>query len=88
MDNTILLLKTGTTVLHEGGRTGLMFDGAAKFASNAFHEALIEDLGKGGRTLAEITRDAARYDNWNGNEAETALAIASFILEFEDYLEG
>ncbi|MDN0034002.1 hypothetical protein QVN85_13990 [Oscillibacter valericigenes] len=87
MDKTMLTLKHGVTLIEQGGQTGLVLQGRARFAQDPRQAKILRALVKRLQSLESLmallhTRDDPQSEN------ENSLTIAEFILDFSEFLES
>lgn len=88
MDETILTLKHGVTLIEQNGKIGLMLNGRTKYAKDARQEALLNALVMKKQTLEGLKELIQTRGSWSDGDNEISLVIAEFILDFGEYLEA
>jgi hypothetical protein len=86
MENDILILKPAAQPVEQGGRFGLLLDGRARYASSPEQALLLRALLEGRQPVWRLT--ALLAGSPAPDETRAALALAGFILDFNDYLEA
>lgn len=85
MDETMLTLKAGVTLIGKGSQVGLMLKGLVQFAKDARQAEILRVLLLKSQSPESL---AVLLHTGNGPPAnEISLAIAEFILDFGTYLE-
>jgi len=82
-----LVLKQGATLVHQDNLIGLSLGGRTRLVRDPDQASILTALlrGIGDPEKLKVMLDA---DNASGDcRADAALAIMSFILDFEEYLE-
>lgn len=87
MENILFKLKPGVTLAEQNGMPGLSLAGRVRLAKDARQTALIQALTLHEQPLEALQKILRTWDGSSGTEADTALALAAFILDFEDYIE-
>ena len=85
MDEAKLLFKPGVTLSVLNGEVGLLLNGNARFAENARHVCLLRALCAGAQP-PETLKTLLRGENAGLADCDASLALAEFILRFDDYL--
>ncbi len=88
MENIMFKLKPGVTPVEQNGVPGLFFAGSMRFAKDAQQTALIHALTAHEQTLEALQKILHTRDGSSAVDADAALALAAFILDFEDYIES
>jgi hypothetical protein len=88
MENDILILKPAAQPVEQGGRFGLLLDGRARYASSPEQALLLRALLEGRQPVWRLTALLAGSPAPAPDETRAALALAGFILDFNDYLEA
>ena len=87
MDETMLTLKTGVTLIEQEGQFGLVLHGRTQFAKNPRQTEILQALTE--QPLSpESLMALLRARDGPQNENENSLAIAGFILDFGDYIKA
>jgi DNA-nicking Smr family endonuclease len=84
-EKLILKLVCGTAVTERDGCPFLVLDGREKFAQSDGQARVLRALAQGSLPLGAVT-DLLQDEGLSQNEA--AFALAGFILDFSDFLEG
>lgn len=87
MEQNELTLRKGVTLSVLNGEIGVMLEGSARFARCAQEQLLLRALREREQTPEEL-KTLLRASGVSTGETEAALALAGFILDFGDYLEG
>jgi hypothetical protein len=88
MENIILKLKSGVTLIEQNGVTGLSLAGHVRLAKDAQQADLIQALGAHEQTLEELQKPLRTLNATPAVDADMALALAAFILDFEYYIKS
>lgn len=87
MKKTMFKLKPGVTPVEQNGVPGLFFAGSVRLAKDARQTALIQALTAHEQTLEALQKILHTRDGSSTADADAALVLAAFILDFEDYIE-
>lgn len=87
MENMILKLKIGVTPMDKNGVPGLSLAGCTRFAKDARQAALIQALAVHEQPLEALKKLLQTRDGSPTTDADAALVLAAFILDFEEYIE-
>jgi hypothetical protein len=88
MENIILKLKYGVTLIEQNSVTGLSLAGHIRLAKDAQQAALIQALGAHEQPLDALQKLVCAHNATLMIDADTALTLAAFILDFEYYIKS
>jgi len=88
MENIVLSLKAGTSAVLQNGMAALCLGGRTQPARDPLQAALIRTLSDGPRTVEALTTFVHARGGPQCTEADAALTLAGFILDFKEYLES
>lgn len=87
MGRLMLSLKPGAELIERGEQAGLALRGRTRMARDAGQTALLRALCSGGLPLDGVAAVLCPAGS-AATEADSALALAAFILDFEFFLES
>lgn len=87
MDNVVLALKPDVKVICQEGITGLSLLDRKKLAHDHVQEKIISAISGGGQQLVKLKAIISSERCAGEDDPAAALALASFILDFNNYLE-
>lgn len=88
MENIILKLKSGVTSMEQNGVPGLSLAGRVRLAKDARQAALIQAVAAHEQPLEALQQILHARDDPPTADANAALELAAFILDFEEYIES
>ena len=88
MDETMLILKSGVTLIKEDGQVGLVMNGRTRFAKDARQAEILQALILQSQSPDSLTELLQMRKGSSESNNEISLAIAEFILDFGEYLEA
>ena len=87
MDKTMLTLKYGVTLIEQGGQTGLVLQGRARFAQDPRQAKILRALVPRPQSLESLMALLHTGNNPPENDPGISLAMAGFILDFGEFLK-
>jgi hypothetical protein len=87
MEKAMLVLRQDVTPTVRDGVPGLTRGGRTRLARDDTQAALLQALAGGGQSLEHLVRTLTASGASPLDQADAALALAAFILDFEEYLE-
>ncbi len=88
MEETMLTLKPGATLIELNGQIGILLNDRAKYTKDDRQSALLSALVLKNRPLESLKELIQAQVSGADGENEISLAIAEFILDFGEYLES
>lgn len=88
MEETMLTLKHGVTLIEQSGQLGFLLNGQTKFAKDARQTAILQAMAERPHPLGSLTALLHSRENQPYGVNEIPLTIAEFILDFGEYLEA
>jgi len=88
MDKDILTLKRGVTLVEAGSRVGLALNGRTQFAKSVLQAEIIRALTARRHQVESLLALLHQHAGTDRNTTDDSLAIAEFILDFDEYLES
>jgi len=87
MEQNNVRLKPGAEIYHDSGGYGLRLDANSRQAKDAAQSAVLRALSGGRRSLDELLAAVTGAMPDDTPPCMASLALADFVLEFENYLE-
>ena len=88
MENDILVLNPAALPTEQNGQPGLLLGSRSRFAGDRAQTVLLRSLLEGRQPVWRLTALLAGSPAPAPDETRAALALAGFILDFNDYLEA
>ncbi len=87
MNQIMLTLKHGVTLIEQGGQTGLALQGRTRFAQDPRQAKILRALVPRPQSLESLMALLHTGNDPPENEPGISLAMAGFILDFGEFLE-
>ncbi|KAF5044761.1 hypothetical protein DSECCO2_488330 [anaerobic digester metagenome] len=88
MDQIMLTLKPGVTLAERGGQIGLALQERVRFAKDARQAKILRALVLQSQSLESLMALLHTGNDPPENDPGISLAMAEFILDFDEYLES
>jgi hypothetical protein len=88
MEETMLTLKQGVTLIEQSGQAGFSLNGNTRFAKDARQIAILQAMAERPLPLGSLTALLRDCESPPDGANEIPLAIAEFILDFGEFLEA
>lgn len=86
-DHNELRLRPGVALLRDANGVGLQKAGQTRYAKNGQQAAMLQQIGQNRLALDAMVAAANAACPGGLQSGMAALAVAEFILDFEEYLE-
>jgi hypothetical protein len=84
----ILRLKPDVQHIKQNGRAGVSRQGRMQLVRDDVQEFILRQLSAGIQQIGQVKHLLEARDSAPPDDPRAALALAEFILDFADYLEG
>lgn len=88
MNETMLTLKSGVTLTEQDGQVGLTLIGRTQFAKDEQQIEILRALVRQSQPMEELLNRLHAGNDPPQDDNDAALTIASFILDFGEYLKS